>query len=253
MAPSLDASTCRQVTWYVRAVIRLRSLWRTIMAIPLLNLDDRTFQDMMAKVQALIPRHAPAWTNRNLSDPGVTILELFAWVTEAMLFRINRVPEASRQRFLRIIGRSMPASAACPSQTACHRQSEPRASIWTYRATPWCLSILIAWLTELHLKQRNRSGLPPNCPRAQSCCARLHQRRLRCPATDTFFCCCNCRRQLRCLRHHSHSRLWSGSATAKTGSTGSMSRRCEALSRVTGTSRYTPKPTPWCLATANMA
>ncbi len=76
------------------------------MAIPLLNLDDRTFQDMMAEVQALIPRHAPAWTNRNLSDPGVTLLELFAWVTEAMLFRINRVPDASRQRFLELLGAS---------------------------------------------------------------------------------------------------------------------------------------------------
>lgn len=74
------------------------------MAIPLLNLDDRTFQDMMAEVQALIPRHVPVWTNRNLSDPGVTVLELFAWLTEAMLFRINRVPDASRQRFLELLG-----------------------------------------------------------------------------------------------------------------------------------------------------
>lgn len=74
------------------------------MAIPLLNLDDRTFQDMIEEVQALIPRHAPTWTNHNLSDPGITLLELFAWVTEAMLFRINRVPESSRRRFLELLG-----------------------------------------------------------------------------------------------------------------------------------------------------
>ena len=74
------------------------------MAIPLLNLDDRTFSEMMEEVQALIPRCAPAWTNYNLSDPGITIMELFAWATEAMLFRINRVPEASRRRFLELLG-----------------------------------------------------------------------------------------------------------------------------------------------------
>lgn len=74
------------------------------MAIPALNLDDRTFGDMMEEVQALIPRYAPTWTNFNLSDPGITVMELFAWVTEAMLFRINRVPDASRRRFLELIG-----------------------------------------------------------------------------------------------------------------------------------------------------
>ena len=43
------------------------------MAIPALNLDDRTFSEMMEEVQALIPRYAPTWTDQNVSDPGITL------------------------------------------------------------------------------------------------------------------------------------------------------------------------------------
>jgi WD40 repeat protein len=74
------------------------------MPIPLLSLDDRTFDDLVDEVQALIPRHAPAWTNHNISDPGIMLLELFAWVTEAMVYRINRITPASRVRFLELLG-----------------------------------------------------------------------------------------------------------------------------------------------------
>ena len=74
------------------------------MAIPSLNLDDRTFGEMMEEVQALIPRCAPAWTNFNLSDPASPSWNSLPGSTEAMLFRINRVPEASRRRFLELLG-----------------------------------------------------------------------------------------------------------------------------------------------------
>ena len=69
-----------------------------------LNLDDRTFADLFAEVRSLIPRHAPGWTDHNVSDPGIMVLELFAWLTEAMLYRINRVSDASRVRILELLG-----------------------------------------------------------------------------------------------------------------------------------------------------
>jgi hypothetical protein len=74
------------------------------MPIPLPNLDDRTFADLAEEMRALIPRYAPAWTDHNTSDPGITLIELFAWLTEALIYRLNRIPEASEARFLELLG-----------------------------------------------------------------------------------------------------------------------------------------------------
>ncbi|MEZ4831571.1 MAG: hypothetical protein R2873_06120 [Caldilineaceae bacterium] len=74
------------------------------MPIPLLELDDRKFNDLAEELQSLIPRHAPGWTDHNISDPGVMLIELFAWLSEAMLYRINRVPEAGTVRLLELLG-----------------------------------------------------------------------------------------------------------------------------------------------------
>jgi len=75
-----------------------------MMSIPALNLDDRKFTDLVDELRRLIPRYAPGWTDHNVSDPGIMLIELFAWLTEALLYRLNRVPEASRVRLLELLG-----------------------------------------------------------------------------------------------------------------------------------------------------
>src|SRR5438445_2164609 len=72
--------------------------------IPAPKLDDRTYADIVAEAMRLIPRYCPEWTNHNSSDPGVTILELTAWMTELILYRLNRVPEKNYLAFLDLIG-----------------------------------------------------------------------------------------------------------------------------------------------------
>ena len=74
------------------------------MPIRLPNLDDRTFDDLVSELRALIPRYAPAWTDHNVSDPGIMLIELFAWLAEALLYRLNRIPKASEARFLELLG-----------------------------------------------------------------------------------------------------------------------------------------------------
>ncbi|MBZ5561548.1 MAG: baseplate J/gp47 family protein [Acidobacteriia bacterium] len=74
------------------------------MPIPQLNLDDRTFDQLAAEGRALIVRYFPAWTDYNESDPGVTLLELFAFFTETAIYEINRVPERSLERFAALVG-----------------------------------------------------------------------------------------------------------------------------------------------------
>ena len=74
------------------------------MAIPGLNLDNRTFDDLYEELRALIPRYCPQWTNHNTSDPGITLVELFCWIAEGLIYRSNRIPEASQRRFLELLG-----------------------------------------------------------------------------------------------------------------------------------------------------
>lgn len=74
------------------------------MPIPPPNLDDRSFQDIVDETKRLIPRFTPEWTNHNLSDPGVALIELFAWMSEMVLFRVNQVPERLYVHFLNLAG-----------------------------------------------------------------------------------------------------------------------------------------------------
>ena len=60
--------------------------------LPSSNLDDRNFDDLVEDCLLRIPRYCPEWTDHNLSDPGITLIELFAWLTDQMLLRFNQVP-----------------------------------------------------------------------------------------------------------------------------------------------------------------
>ncbi|HUX09978.1 MAG TPA: putative baseplate assembly protein [Terriglobia bacterium] len=68
------------------------------------NLDDRQFADLVQEAKTLIPRYAPEWTNFNESDPGITLVELFAWMTDILLYRLNQVPELNYIKFLQLLG-----------------------------------------------------------------------------------------------------------------------------------------------------
>ena len=72
--------------------------------IPTPKLDDRTFDDIVAEAIRLIPQYCPEWTNFNPSDPGITLIELFAWMTEMVLYRLNRVPDKNYLTFLNLLG-----------------------------------------------------------------------------------------------------------------------------------------------------
>lgn len=85
------------------------------MSLPSPNLDNRTFQDIVDDVKRQIGRRCPEWTDHNVSDPGVTLIELFASMTEMMLYQLNQVPEKNYLKFLEMIGVSLESPA--PAQT----------------------------------------------------------------------------------------------------------------------------------------
>ncbi len=84
------------------------------MPLPTPNLDDLRFQkDLVDEARRRIIGYCPEWTDYNLSDPGITLIELFAWMTEKIVYRLNRVPEKNYIKFLELLGTQLqPASSA---------------------------------------------------------------------------------------------------------------------------------------------
>ncbi|RPI82097.1 MAG: putative baseplate assembly protein, partial [Chloroflexi bacterium] len=78
------------------------------------NLDDLRFQkDLVDEARRRIIQYCPEWTDYNLSDPGITLIELFAYMTEMQVYRLNRVPERNYLKFLEMMGfQPLPASSA---------------------------------------------------------------------------------------------------------------------------------------------
>jgi len=80
--------------------------------IPAPNLDDRRFQDLVDDAKRLVQRRCPEWTDHNVSDPGVTLIEAFATMVDQLLYRLNRVPDRHYVHFLELIGTQLFAPVA---------------------------------------------------------------------------------------------------------------------------------------------
>ena len=78
------------------------------------TLADRSFDDLVEDMLRRIPAHTPEWTNPRLGDPGRTLIELFAWLGDALLYRANLVPERQRLVFLKLLG--LPLKPAQPAR-----------------------------------------------------------------------------------------------------------------------------------------
>jgi len=85
------------------------------MTLPAPNLDDRRFQDLVDEAKRRITRYCPEWTDHNVSDPGVALIELFAWMTEMILYRVNQVPDRLYVKFLELVGIEL--NSAAPART----------------------------------------------------------------------------------------------------------------------------------------
>jgi predicted phage baseplate assembly protein len=83
------------------------------MSLPAPNLDDRRFQQLVDEAKRLVQQRCPGWTDHNVHDPGVTLIETFAYMTDQLLYRLNRVPDRVYVKFLELIGvRLFPPTAA---------------------------------------------------------------------------------------------------------------------------------------------
>ncbi len=90
------------------------------------NLDDRDFYQLLDEAKRRIQQSCPEWTDLSPGDPGMVILELFAHLTEIMIYRLNRLPEKAYIEFLRLLGVSLepPRAAATTLHFSLSRTQE---------------------------------------------------------------------------------------------------------------------------------
>src|SRR5215510_10163551 len=85
-------------------------------AIP--QIDDRRYDSLLAEVRTRIARYTPewtpVWTDVNDSDPGITLVQLFAWLTDMLIYRMGKVPALNYLKFLELIGIEL--NPATPAQ-----------------------------------------------------------------------------------------------------------------------------------------
>jgi predicted phage baseplate assembly protein len=67
-------------------------------------IDNRSFDDIRSELLTRIPRYTPEWTDFNDSDPGIALAQLFAWLTEMLIYRLGKVPELNYLKFLQLLG-----------------------------------------------------------------------------------------------------------------------------------------------------
>jgi hypothetical protein len=71
--------------------------------LPLPEYDNLTYKDLVEEALALMPGYDPSWTNHNPSDPGITLIELFAWLAEMLVYRTNRISDTQKIVFLKLL------------------------------------------------------------------------------------------------------------------------------------------------------
>jgi hypothetical protein len=93
------------------------------------SIDDRRYQDLRDEALARVPVHNPEWTNFNRSDPGVTIVELFAFIAESVLYRSNQIPERNRVKFLQLLGVPLAPAASARGLVTFVNERGPLATV----------------------------------------------------------------------------------------------------------------------------
>lgn len=113
------------------------------------HLDDRNFSQLMAEAESALKSATPTWSGLQANDPGTLLLELFAHLTETLLYRVNRVPEKAYVEFLRLLGaRRLPPTAAHARLVFTRNRNTDRA-VTIPRGTP------------ITIQRAGGTGLPP--------------------------------------------------------------------------------------------
>src|SRR5918998_6206436 len=99
------------------------------MRLPEIQLDDRRFQDLVSEARLRVNRACPEWTEHNVSDPGITLIELFAWMTEMTIYRLNRVPDKLHVSLLDLLGIQLDGPSAARTSVRFRLAAAPEEAV----------------------------------------------------------------------------------------------------------------------------
>ena len=138
-------------------------------------LDDRGFNALVADLGRRIPAHTPEWTDPREGDPGRTLIDLFAWLGDTILYRANLVPERQRLAFLRLLGQQMRPAIAARGLVQVSIGDEA----WTQ---PFTVPARTAIAKPVHFEIESELGSSPSRARPVSSDARTGERQHRRPS-----------------------------------------------------------------------
>src|SRR5262249_33321040 len=98
-SPTSTPPIAGPTAWSIPSISRLEQP----MPLPNPIIDDRSYQQLRDELVNRIPVYTPEWTDFNPSDPGVTLIELFAFLGENLLFRFNQTPETPKLAYLKLL------------------------------------------------------------------------------------------------------------------------------------------------------
>lgn len=109
--------------------------------IPDIQLDTRSYSDIVAELRRNIPNYTPEWTDHNDSDPGITLIQLFGFIADMLIWRLNQVPEKNYRKFLQLVGITLsPPTAATVDLTFSLTANDLPNAVLIPQGTPVSLS-----------------------------------------------------------------------------------------------------------------
>ena len=86
--------------------------------LPLPELDDQSFQQIIEDARKMIPQLFAGWTDENYHDPGITLIELLAWLTEMQQYYLNRITDKNELKFLKLMGIKLQAALSSKTEVS---------------------------------------------------------------------------------------------------------------------------------------
>src|ERR1700676_142540 len=99
------------------------------MTLPVPKLDDRRFDQLVAAALERVKASCPEWQDLNAGDPGLTLIEVFAFLTENMIYRLNRVPEKLYVTLMNLVGAQVRAPSAAAVTLSFSRTGEDEGDV----------------------------------------------------------------------------------------------------------------------------
>jgi predicted phage baseplate assembly protein len=128
------------------------------MPLPDIQLDDRTYDTLVADAMRRIPGYTPEWTDFNDSDPGITLVQLFAWLEEMILYRLNQVPDKNFIEFLKLINIELNPPTPATGELTFHLSSPGPTSPPGSPPNTDALVVLVQQRTEVSTTQPDADG-----------------------------------------------------------------------------------------------